>query len=385
MQFSSNKHVNKLNKRNRRNQKKVFLKAFILSIAICSAVVLAGVFFVFNNVRPPTVPQNPLLASEPPPFIDPSAPQLDELRPAFVPPEEDDAHEEDALIGAGLVAPAGFTDDDRKELFFTFLIMGMDEGVNVDTIMVAGYDGVAHEASIIGIPRDSLVNVSRRVKKINGAFPAGTLNGGGIPGGIAQMQREVMTIIGFVPDFYVLIDLEAFVRIVDTIGGVEIDVPFHMRYDDPYQDLFIDIPEGLQHMDGATALKFARFRRGNEGFRGVTDYERIVNQQTVIRATIENLLHPANLLRLPEFVDIFAQYVHTNISIMDMLWFASQLTEISGLDALSTYTMPTDGTSGHPTWYEFLDGPAIVELVNRTINPFNREITLNDLDITRNY
>lgn len=56
-----------------------------------------------------------------------------------------------------------------------------------------------------------------------------------------------------------------------------------------------------------------------------------------------------------------------------MLWFAGQLNHIRGADALATHTMPTIGTSGAPMWYELLDAPSIVRLVNQTINPFNGE------------
>ncbi|MCL1999280.1 MAG: LCP family protein [Turicibacter sp.] len=363
------------NRRNR-NAKSLFIKAFAIAFVVFSTLV-AGVVSVNTFViTPPEIPSiNPgLIAASPE--------DTEYERPASYDPEYT---EEDWLIGGGLIAPAGFTNEDRKELFYTFLIMGLDEGINVDTIMVASYDGVNAKANIISIPRDSLVNVSRRVRKINVAFPAGYLRDGGRDGGIAQMQREIMSIIGFVPDFYVLIDLEAFVKMVDAVGGIEIEVPFHMRYDDPFQDLFIDIPEGLQHMDGETALQFARFRRGNTGFRSITDYQRIENQQKVISAMLSNLIQPASILRIPEFISIFSEHVHTDISLSDMMWFASQLTIVSGLESLSTHTIPTDGTSGAPRWYEFLHGPGIVEMVNQTINPFTIDIELSDLDIIREY
>jgi anionic cell wall polymer biosynthesis LytR-Cps2A-Psr (LCP) family protein len=89
------------------------------------------------------------------------------------------------LLLGNLPSPEGFTDDDRKELFYTFLLIGLDGGVNTDTIMVASYDAVKMEGNVISIPRDSLENVQRRVRKINAAYPAGTLFGGGRDGGIA--------------------------------------------------------------------------------------------------------------------------------------------------------------------------------------------------------
>ena len=283
----------------------------------------------------------------------------------------------------GLTAPERFSDEDRKELFYTFLILGLNESINANTIMVASYDGISGEANLVSIPRDSLVDATRRVRKINSAFPNGMIRYGGVEGGIIQMQREVMDVIGFVPDFYIVIDFDAFERLIDVAGGVEIYVPFHMRYDDPFQNLHIDIPPGLHHMDGKTALHFARYRQSNRGFRAITDYQRIENQQTVINAALGNLLTPANILNVPEFIDIFVENVHTNLTPGNLLWFAMQFNEIRNTDAISAYTAPTTGTSGAPMWYELLDGPAIVELVNRTINPYERDIELEDLNIIR--
>src|SRR5690606_21125987 len=117
--------------------------------------------------------------------------------------------------------------------------------------------------NIISVPRDSLVNVKRKVKKINAAYPAGNLNGGGKEGGINQLKRELKTIIGFVPDFYIGIDLDGFERIVDAVGGIDINVPIDMKYDDPTQDLHTNIKKGQQVLNGEDALKFARYRKGN--------------------------------------------------------------------------------------------------------------------------
>jgi len=303
---------------------------------------------------------------------------LSQGRGAFYIPEGDP---EDAFIGIGLEAPEGFTSDDRKELFYTFLIIGLDEGINSDTIIVGSYDGVNNEANLISIPRDTLVNVRRPLKKINAAFPVGAAADGGIEGGIAQLQREVMTIIGFIPDFYVLVNFDAFIELVDAIGGIEVEVPFHMVYDDPCQDLHINIPMGLQHLDGEETLQFVRYRRGNFGFYTICDYMRIINQQIVIDAVLEALIQPENLLRIHDFITIFNENIHTNLEARDVLWFAGELNKIRGTAALSSYTMPTTGTSGEPFYYEFLDKFGVLRLVNDTINPFIMDIQAWDVDI----
>ena len=350
----------------------LFIKIFLITYILGSVVILAGGGILVNKMKPPAVPS---ISNRPNTADKNKQYNISEL--AY----HQDADGEAALSGDGLIAPEGFTDNDRKELFYTFLIIGLDGGTNTDTIMVASYDAVNKQANIIGIPRDSLVNADRAVKKINGAFPQGALNGGGRDGGIEQLKREIKSIIGIVPDFYVAVDMEAFVKIVDEVGGVDIEIPFNMKYDDPVQNLHIDIQEGLQHLDGADALRFARYRKGNNSRLSISDYQRIENQQAVIKAVLKCLLKPANILKIPEFISIFNEYVFTDIKPENMLWFASQLNEINGTEALSTHTMPTTGTSGLPMYYEYLDKYAIVELVNETLNPYKIDIEAKDLDI----
>jgi len=345
---------------------RTFLKIFFISFVCLCFVGVAWAYTYVRTVPPPEITPMPIFVE-----IEPESDEETE--------EISEEDEENWMAAIELVAPERFTDEDRKELFFTFLIVGLNEGRNANTVMIASYDGVSGEANLISIPRDSLLNVPRNFRKLSGSYLVGLLSGCGI----SQVQRDVMSVIGFVPDFYVVIDYEAFFAIVDAVGGVDIYVPFHMRNDDPYQDLFIDIQPGWHHMDSEKALLFARFRESNPGYKPITDYDRIENQQTVVNAVIDNLFRPTNILRIPDFVNIFNDSVDTNLTVENMVWFASQLPNINGSESLSSYTMPTDGNSGRPMWYEFLDGPAIVELINRTVNPFERDIELRDLDIIR--
>ena len=345
-------------KRKRRSKALIFAKTFFILSSVFAMVAMGGALFARNYIQPP----------QPPPTVIESNDRLED---------------EEAGIFDGFRAPEGFTDEDRRELYYTFLIVGLDENSITDTIIVASFDGLSNTANIVSIPRDTKVNVERNYRKINVAYSAGQRFGGTPDGGIRQLKREIRGLIGFEPDFFVEINLEAFERIVDAVGGVMIDVPFHMRYDDPFQDLHIDIPAGLQRLSGEQALQFARFRNANHGFRAITDYQRMENQQTLISAVLQSLLTPSSILRIPEFISIFEEYVNTDIRTQDMLWFASRLPDISGVEALSTHTLPIARNSGPPRWYEFVNIPAALELVNTALNPFTIPISVNDIDIVQ--
>ena len=357
-----------------KKQSKQFLKyfsVFFIAMSLIAVSVVWAMMSVNDNIRPPEIPDITVTLPE---ILILDNPRGDSIQSsAEADPDPEDFFE--------IPNPHTLEGWERKPDFFTVLVIGLDGGVNANVIMVGAYDNAAQQAYIVSIPRDTRVDVQRNRRKIVSAYPVGMLGGGGHEGGIDRMKQEVQTLIGFRPDFYVLVDFDAFINIVDAFGGVEIDVPFHMRYDDPFQDLHIDILPGLQILDGQNALHFARFRRANPGFRGITDYQRIENQQLVINTLMRDMLTPQALLQIPTLLGTYRDHVYTDLSLGEKLWFAGQLNNIRDASALTTYTLPTAGTSGAPAWYEFPYEAGILELVNRTINPFTQDITADMLRI----
>lgn len=358
--------------RPRRKKGRVFLKSFFITTLLVLTFA-AGVYALWHRtVQPPEPPPiNVILPAhiQTPPPREPND-------PAFTAPEPDPA---DVDILEGL-PPFIESDWQRRERFFTFLIFGLDEGANTDTIMVAGFDEIAGRAYIINIPRDTRVDVQRRVRKINAAYPAGRLQGGGHEGGVEQLKREVQTLLGFRPDFYVSLDMDVVVQIIDEIGGVEINVPFHMRYTDPYQDLFIDIPAGVQTLDGTNAMNFARYRLGDQGFRSITDFTRIEHQQQLLTALFRSMIRPANIPRIPALMTLGSELLITDLEYRHLAWFGGQLRGVTDMTALETHTLPIAYTR-RQGWYEMPCAEGILELVNRTVNPFTTDITLDMLRI----
>ena len=271
---------------------------------------------------------------------------------------------------------------DRKPYFFTFLLFGIDTSNQVDAIMVGSIDAMTSDVNLISIPRDTLVDVNRRVRKISNSYASGRFGGRDHDSGVNQVKTEVSRLIGFRPDFYVMADFEGFERIVDAIGGITIDIPFHMRNTDPFQNLFIDLLPGEQLLSGEQALHFARFRESDSGFRPITDYQRMENQQHLLAALFNELLSPGTILRLPEFVRIYTEHVNTDLTYGEIIWFARRVMA-NGLDlsSIDTHTLPIRGTSGAPYWYEIPDRAGILELVNRTVNPFQQDIIAGMLRI----
>jgi LCP family protein required for cell wall assembly len=145
---------------------------------------------------------------------------------------------------------------DYKEGFYTFLLVGTDmDDYHTDTIMVVALDTVAQKVHLVSVPRDTQIDVPRNPKKINSAFGLG---------GIKQLKKELKTIIGFVPHYYIVVNLEAFKKVVNAAGGVRFDVPQDMNYDDPTQNLHIHLKKGPQDLDGKKALQLVHRSRSNK-------------------------------------------------------------------------------------------------------------------------
>ena len=144
-------------------------------------------------------------------------------------------------------------DGERKSKdYYSVLILGRDTGGggNTDTMLLASYDVTNQKASVMSIPRDTMVNVSWDVKKINSVY---NVYGGGDKG-IRALYKEVAQLVGFEPDFQVIVEWEAVGKLVDAIGGVYFDVPYHMDYHDPYQDLVIEQAKGYRLLDGGSCI-----------------------------------------------------------------------------------------------------------------------------------
>ena len=240
----------------------------------------------------------------------------------------------------------------KSQDYYTVLILGRDTGGggNTDTMLLASYDVTNQKATVMSIPRDTMVNVSWDVKKINSVY---NMNGGGEKG-IKALYKEISQLVGFEPDYQVIVEWEAVGKIVDAIGGVDFDVPYPMDYHDPAQNLVIEQPAGLRHLDGDDAMQVIRWRKNDKdspyGYNkgGVGDAGRMELQQNFLKAVIKQMMQPKNVPNIGKIAKVFEESVETDLSFQNILWFGKQA--FSGglsMDNVTFLTMPYKGAAAY--------------------------------------
>ncbi|MEL6350543.1 MAG: LCP family protein [Cyanobacteria bacterium J06627_28] len=179
------------------------------------------------------------------------------------------------------------------------------EGLS-DTMLLLRFDPGNERVSVMSVPRDTRTNVDGLVTKINEA------NREGGPALSAQAVSELMG--GVAIDRYMRINVQGVEKLIDALGGVDIDVPQDMKYQDDSQHLYINLKAGPQRLDGDKAMQFLRFRYDDNG-----DIGRVQRQQMMMRALTEQALNPTTIARLPKILSVIQSHVDTNLSVEELV------------------------------------------------------------------
>lgn len=243
-----------------------------------------------------------------------------------------------------LATVVGHDENTKKNLSeIKVLILGVSTDLDsqlTDTIMVASYNPNTQKANLLSIPRDSYTgkNTAKATAslKINALYnyyrtPEKTL-------------EAVNELTGLDIQYYVLVKTEALIQLVDAIGGVEFNVPINMKYDDPTQNLNINLKEGTQKLDGDKAEQLLRFRKNNDGTTypieyGNDDFGRMRTQRDFISAVLKQTLKPGNIFKLGEILEIAHKNVETNLELSYIKDYIPYAVEFN-TDNLQTATLP---------------------------------------------
>ena len=362
-------------KKKRTPKQQALFVGYIIVMVLAGLIVAVGIFLAVFIQKPEQVQQTGRPTKEP---VSPTA----SVDPTGEPVDE----------------PSG----DRKEDFYTFLLVGRDTygGGNTDTMMLCSYDIPNQKVSVMSIPRDTMVNVSWDIKRINSVY---NMYGGG-EDGMDALKAEIAELVGFQPDYTFVVEWEAVGEIVDAVGGVSFDVPRRMYYNDLTQHFKIDLQKGYQKLNGSQAMQLLRYRHDSDDNGNILnsgypdgDLGRIKVQQSFLKAMLEQCLSSLTaegpikgLETIKNLAQVFFDNVTTELTVGNMAYFAQQAVFGSGgalsMENVTFVTMPNEGKYVPTKKYgrQSYVVPVVdelVEVVNTHFNPYKEDLRKSELDI----
>lgn len=241
---------------------------------------------------------------------------------------------------------------------FTLLMVGTDVDYigpatkssasigRADTVMLLLMPRGSQSATIVSIPRDTLIKANGGSRKVrfNSLYK-------GLPP--EQLIEGVKTLTGLEVDRWVGIDFDAFVGFVDAIGGVEVDVVKRMRYTDNAGGYSLDLQPGHHLLDGRTALAYVRYRNDALG-----DISRVARQQDFVKEIARKTITLSSLSKIDEFKAILDKYVKNDMNLYEYAAIGMRALKIGPSNFEST-TLP--GNFSGPYWEA--DAAKVTELI----------------------
>lgn len=239
-----------------------------------------------------------------------------------------------------------------------FLVMGL-EWPRTDTIMLVSFDKVAKHLDIISIPRDSYYYKEgfRSGFKDMAEYKLNAVYGDEGPEGTVTAVEDIL---GIPIHNYVTITYKGVENVVNAIGGVDVNIPFDMKYEDVWDDppLVIDLKKGQQTLNGKKSIQFLRFRQNSDGSIRYGDIDRIKVQQQFIKSALKKGLS----LKLPLVIKELFYSVKTDADLLNILDYANIAVGIN-MDDIDMCTAPGDTSFKNGYSFYELDKASLTEKI----------------------
>lgn len=258
-----------------------------------------------------------------------------------------------------------------------FLLLGIDSydltkasRGRTDTMILTSFNLKSGDINMMSIPRDTKVLIKDELDQINHAHAYG---------GIDLTLATVKDFLNVDVEHFVKIDYRAVEEIVEAIGGVEIDVPRRMKYDDTTKgkEFHVNLHKGLQTLDGNQSIQFLRWRKNNDGSQYPdADVGRIKSQQMFLKELVKQTIVPKNILKIDKFAKTYFDYVDTNIPLDTILKTTLAARKVD-VENMETITLPGEGDGKK---YYLYDREEVDDVVAKMFGEF----LIQDIEIGRN-
>jgi len=277
--------------------------------------------------------------------------------------ERNEKHEEEIVV-----------EQEKSEIKdLNIMIFGVDKEKSLsDVNMIVRFDPKTSKVQLVSIPRDTYFNLKKsqfakwKEKNKNVPTTVKLTDVHSYVGSEATIELiEIMFEVDI--DYYVKLDLDGFKKIVNTVGGVEIDVPRNMYYPDPAQDLYINLKKGLQTLDGDKAEQFVRYRGSLR-----RDLERMEMQQLLIKELAKKILKERNVIVLTKLAYDLFKYVETDFPLTQIPTYLPAVMKID-VDNMTMYTLPGEGERIDGIYYHRLDEEEYKKIMKEFVKKVTKE------------
>ncbi len=263
-----------------------------------------------------------------------------------------------------------------KEGVYNILVVGHDDAALLaDVTMLVNVNTTENSITVMQIPRDTFISLNVPTNRANAAFNtfynqnySGSYDST-VPDAIAELEKMYERSLCINIHHTAVLSLAGFQNIVNIMGGVGVYVPEGMYYNDPEQNLYINIPAGYQWLNGAQAEGFIRFRSGySQG-----DLGRVSAQKIFLTALFEqakSTVKSANVSKLTEIATNISKYLTTNLSVSDLMFYAKAFLNID-MENLQLLTIPGNMVGE----YYVVNRAAALAAINEHFNIYEKEIT----------
>jgi len=283
------------------------------------------------------------------------------------------------------------------------LLLGVSQDLDselTDTIMVCSYNPKTQKASMLSVPRDTFVGKNKAKAsgndKINAMYARK---------GPEETMEYVEKLTGMEIKYYVVVNNQVVIDLVDAIDGVYFNVPIDMKYDDKTQNLHIQLSAGYQKIDGEHAEQLLRFRHNNNGTSypteyGDNDYGRMRTQREFMMEVAKQTLNLKNITRIKTITSAIFENVETNLTLDDIYAYLPWAVSFDTAN-ISSNQVPGESEKCNGLWFfvhsqkqttqvvsemnNYLEGiEANEESISNTTNTTNTVNTTNKSNTTTN-
>ena len=253
----------------------------------------------------------------------------------------------------------------RRKGVYTCLLLGVADQGGSDTIMLGVFDTEGKTASLISIPRDTVVKYNGSYMKINASYSYG---------GVEAVSQRVSEMLAVPIDYYMTVNTRAFRDIVNEIGGVYFDVPVRMDYEDPVGDLYIHIRPGYQLLNGRQAEGVVRCRNCYVN----ADIGRTATQRAFLAALVKQTVTLSNVTKVTELINILNTHVKSDMTLSNMVYFGTQAVGMDLDTALNSTVLSDNWVSP----YIVPEEEQVLELVN-SLGIYEEQVPASVLRLVR--